>query len=1068
MKNYFPLVPRLRTTALATKIDKHSRPDTGRPCRPRAFVRVLLIGLLLLQSSLFGLTGSSAAERDIRNKSQASPAAAFAAGNLAVLQAAASANNTTASIVELSPTTPGLNPVQTIAIDGTGANAVRFSGSATSTGYLATTNDGSLLAFNGANSTNTAANVNSLNPRGVGTLDGTGSFALQTTYTGTSGNQTRCSTSLNNTNWFIGDQGGLYTNGTAAASPSGNFRGVKSFGGTVYIAQASGTVTNIQVNTISAPSGGTLTGLPGLSNNSSHQDFYLISSGDNGSTFDVLYIVSATSNTAGVISKFSLVAGTWTANGTYTTAFGGFGLAAADNGAGAFLYVSTGLGALTANSVLKLSDTAGYNATINITTGDNVTLYTAPAGNIIKGVAFVPQSAGPAAPEIDVRGNTVPIPDGDISPIPGDFTDFGSTAVGGTFDRVFAIHNTGSANLTGGPITFSGTNMTEFSVFSAPTFPVLPGTSTNFTVRFTPAASGLRTATVNIPNNDSDEAAYDFAIQGTGLTSAAPTISESTVSPFINLSPAGPGTLSGVIGDTTDPAAMTGVDFTIDDTDTPVGSLVVTAASSNQAVVPDANLNLTGSGATRNLKITPTGTGYSTITVTVNDGGSSAAYIMNFAASTPPNNGPTTRWHTGKADASTAVAIDADYMFIADDEDQTIRLYDRDQSGLPLSSFDFTANLGLTDISGGLPREVDLEASAQVGSRIYWLASHSNSSSGANRPNRSRLFATDVTGSGAAATLSYVGRYDGLKTDLINWDNSNGHGLGAAFFGLQASAAVGVIPEQPDGGGFNIEGLVFAPGDTTAYVSFRAPISPASARTNALIVPVTNFTTLVSGNPTTGPATFGTPIQLNLGGRGIREIKKNSTGEYLIVAGTAGGPHDFRIYSWTGNPVDVPVLRIANLNGLNPESIVDVPVGLNAFAPEAAVNVQLISDNGDDVYYGDGVIAKDLPNDQLKKFRSDIVNVGLPVVTAANVSLSGRVVNTAGAGIPKARITISNASTGEQQTVVANPFGYFRFDDLAVGQTYIVEVRAKRYNFQPRVITLQDEITELDLIAEPK
>src|SRR6185369_7538557 len=115
---------------------------------------------------------------------------------------------------------------------------------------------------------------------------------------------------------------------------------------------------------------------------------------------------------------------------------------------------------------------------------------------------------------------------------------------------------------------------------------------------------------------------------------------------------------------------------------------------------------------------------------------------------------------------------DADNMLVADDEDQTIRLYDRDQSGLPLASFNFTGNLGLTDISGGIPREVDIEASAQSGNRIYWLGSHSNASSGNDRPNRSRLFATDISGTGSSATLSYVGRYDGLKTDLINWDST--------------------------------------------------------------------------------------------------------------------------------------------------------------------------------------------------------------------------------------------------------------------------------------------------------
>ncbi len=318
----------------------------------------------------------------------------FTAGNLAVIQADASANNTTCSVIELSPATAGQTPANIIAIDGTSVSALRFSGSASSTAYLSRTDDGTLLTFNGANNTNTSSNVNTLNPRGVGTLGSAGTFTLQTTYTGGSGNQTRSSTSLDNSIWFIADQGGIYTNGSISASPSGNIRAIRVFDGVVHIVQSAGTTI---VSTVSAPSGGTITGLPGLpAPTGAEQDFYLVSSGSNGSTLDVLYVLSATSSTAGTIAKYSLVSGTWTANGSYTTAFGGFGLAAAKSGAGAVLYVSTGNGATTNNSVLKLTDTAGFNSAISITTGDNVTLYTATGSKIVKGVAFAPVNIRPS------------------------------------------------------------------------------------------------------------------------------------------------------------------------------------------------------------------------------------------------------------------------------------------------------------------------------------------------------------------------------------------------------------------------------------------------------------------------------------------------------------------------------------------------------------------------------------------------------------------------------------------------------------------------------------------------
>jgi len=413
-------------------------------------------------------------------------AQSFTTGNLAVFVATASASNTTGSIVEFSTTGTG---VLSHAIpDGASVgNGLRFSGSATSTAYLANSNDGSLLAFTGANSSNTASNVNTLNPRAVGTFNNAGTYALPTTYTGISGNQTRCATSINSSNWFIADQGGVYSNGTSAASPTGNLRGIKSFGGIVYVGQQS--TTAIQVATVSAPTGGTITALPGLGFNNAFQDFYLISSGSNGNAFDVLYIISNTSATAGTITKFSLVAGSWTANGSYTTSFGGFGMAAKKNGAGADIFVSTGAGATTANSVIKLNDAAGYNASINITTASNVTLYTTGAGTIIKGVAFAPvvPVSNPSV-NLSVNSNT------------------GTEAA----QTVITVTATASAAVTGNQtvnLAVTGTNITAGDYTLSNSTITIPNGSTTGSVTFTVVDDALiestETAILTISNPSS-------------------------------------------------------------------------------------------------------------------------------------------------------------------------------------------------------------------------------------------------------------------------------------------------------------------------------------------------------------------------------------------------------------------------------------------------------------------------------------------------------------------------------------------------------------------------------------
>jgi len=481
---------------------------------------------------------------------------------------------------------------------------------------------------------------------------------------------------------------------------------------------------------------------------------------------------------------------------------------------------------------------------------------------------------------------------------------------------------------------------------------------------------GNATATVTITDND--------------FATATPTIQEAaSTTPFLNLPATGSGAVSGVINDPTDPANTLGIDFAIADADTDVNSLTVTVSSSNSSVVSTSNLNLSGSGASRNLKISPSGIGFADITLNVSDGINSTAYVIRYAASAASLSASSTRFFTGTSDASTAVAIDSQFMLVADDENQVLRLYDRSNSGLPIAGFDFTSSLGLPDASAGVPREVDLEASLRVGNRIYWLGSLSNSSSGDVRPNRNRLFATDVSGSGASTSLSYVGRYDNLKANLISWGDANG-------YNFTASAAPGVFPEVADGSGFNIEGLTIAPNGTTAYVAFRAPEVPTAIRTRALIAPITNFADLVTGVATS--ASIGAPIELDLGGRGIREIKRSSGGDYLIIAGptntaTGKAPKDFRLFTWSGNAADAPVLRSADLTSLlaggSFESIVDLPTNLNSSS-----QIQLLVDNGDTDFYNNGTAAKELNHNNFKKFRGEWLTLGTPVYSLPVGALS--------------------------------------------------------------------------------
>ena len=434
---------------------------------------------------------------------------------------------------------------------------------------------------------------------------------------------------------------------------------------------------------------------------------------------------------------------------------------------------------------------------------------------------------------------------------------------------------------------------------------------------------------------------------------------------------------SSVIGDPTTPI----LSFQISDAESPIGSLSVSVMSDNQSVVPNANLVLGGSGANRTLSITPVSVGYATIFVTVSDGVTVGIAPISYAASADLRGGG--RFHTGVSDASAALALDGNFMLVGDDENQVLRIFCRSNSTSALAAFNMNPFLQLEDLyPDGTPREIDTEGATRVGNRLYWIGSHSHNRDFEVRTNRGRIFTTDLSGSGTNATLTYVGRYDYLKADLLNWDATNGHGKGSNYYGLVASGAPGIDPKAPDGSGFNIEGLTMAPGSATAaYICFRAPLVPATNRAKALVVPVVNFASLaITNSSNVGLAQFGAPIELNLGGRGVRSMEGNSDG-FLIVAGPPGlalgtPPSDFRLFTWTGSAANAPQERAASLTNMIPEAIVELPLGPWTSASSA----QLISDNGITVYYGDGIEAKQLPVREFKKFRSDWVTFG-PVVT---------------------------------------------------------------------------------------
>jgi hypothetical protein len=172
----------------------------------------------------------------------------------------------------------------------------------------------------------------------------------------------------------------------------------------------------------------------------------------------------------------------------------------------------------------------------------NTTYYVRTFATNIAGTSYGTEvSFTTLTPEINIQGNSVSIVDDDVSPSVADHTDFGSTAVaGGTIVRTFTIQNTGTSvlSLTGiSPyVIISGTNAADFDITATPSSSIAASGSTTFQVTFDPSSPGLRTASISIANDDSNENPYNFDIQGTGVGIDAPTLTTTTATSLTTIS----------------------------------------------------------------------------------------------------------------------------------------------------------------------------------------------------------------------------------------------------------------------------------------------------------------------------------------------------------------------------------------------------------------------------------------------------------------------------------------------------------------------------------------------------
>ncbi len=87
----------------------------------------------------------------------------------------------------------------------------------------------------------------------------------------------------------------------------------------------------------------------------------------------------------------------------------------------------------------------------------------------------------------------------------------------------------------------------------------------------------------------------------------------------------------------------------------------------------------------------------------------------------------------------------------------------------------------------------------------------------------------------------------------------------------------------------------------------------------------------------------------------------------------------------------------------------------------------------------------------------------------AAVTISGRLTTPGGQGIKNVKVVLSDGGLATPRIAISGPFGYYSFTDVPTGQTYTLNITAKRFVFNPnvRLITPYTDVTSADFVSDP-
>lgn len=260
-----------------------------------------------------------------------------------------------------------------------------------------------------------------------------------------------------------------------------------------------------------------------------------------------------------------------------------------------------------------------------------------------------------------------------------------------------------------------------------------------------------------------------------------------------------------------------------------------------------------------------------------------------------------------------------------------------------------------------------------------------------------------------------------------------------------------------DGGG----GLRFQAGVNTIFIvsstitNNTAPNTSGGTRSG--IWHETGFlefhNTIVAGNNTQDIAKELAPTVVN---NGFNLIGRNTSVETEFPAGLPSGT------SYVGtqkSPLDPILGELGNNGG---PTLTHLPMEGSVAIDNGAALGSVIDQRGF-VRPFDVPSVPNSPSGDGSDIGAVEVGSSLPTDGAA---VAGRVLDSGGNFIPYARIFMTDPS-GNSFLALASSFGYFSFDNIPIGTSYVVTVESKRFSFSPIVVNVDGDISSLEIIALP-